>query len=85
MLIYQYLLKKVDLASSKSEVDKLGKVLTGLNSLKSKVVKLEFHLSKLSDIVENNAVKKTKYDELVKNDNNIETTDASNLVQRNWL
>ena len=49
------------------------------------MVKLEFHLSKLSDVVENNAVKKTKYDELVKNDNTIETTDTSNLVQENWL
>ena len=33
--------KKVDLASLKSEVDKFEKVLTGLNSLKNKVDKLD--------------------------------------------
>ena len=60
---YENLLKKVDLASLKSEVDKLGidkleKVPTGLNSLKSKVDKLDVDklvpvpvdLSKLSDL-----------------------------------
>ena len=46
VLIHQNLLKKVDLASLKSEVDKLDidkfeKVATGLNCLKSKVVKLD--------------------------------------------
>ena len=33
--------KKIDLASLKSEVDKLEKVLTGLNGLKSKIDKLD--------------------------------------------
>ena len=45
MLIHENLLKKVDLASLNSEVDKLDidkseKVLTGLNSLKIKLDKL---------------------------------------------
>ena len=51
--------KKVDLASLKSEVDKFEKVLTGLNSLKNKVDKLDveklvpvpFNLSKLNGVV----------------------------------
>ena len=64
VLIHQNLLKKVNLASLKSEVDKLDidkleKVPTGLNSLKSKVDKLDVDklvpapvdLSKLSDVV----------------------------------
>ena len=51
--------KKVDLASLKSVVDKLEKVPTGLNSLKSKVDKLDVDklvlvvadLNKISDVV----------------------------------
>ena len=63
--------KKVDLASLKSNVDKLDidklkNVPTNLNSLKSKVNKLDVHkmvslpvdLSKLSDVVKNDVVKK---------------------------
>ena len=74
--------KKNDLASLKAEVDKLDfddleKVPTGLNSLKSKADKLDVDklvpvlvdLSKLSDEVKNDVVKKTKYDESVKNIN----------------
>ena len=57
--------KKVDLASLKSDIDKIGiyklkKVLIGLSNLKSKVDKIDIdmltpvslHLSKLSDIVD---------------------------------
>ena len=74
--------EKNDLASLKAEVDKLDfddleKVPTGLNSLKSKADKLDVDklvlvlvdLSKLSDVVKNDVVKKTKYDESVKNIN----------------
>ena len=63
--------KKVDLASLKSNVDKLGidklkNVPTNLNNLKSKVDKLDVDklipvsadLSKLSDVVKSDVVKK---------------------------
>ena len=72
--------KNVDLASLKSEVDKLDidkleKVPTGLNSLKSKVDKLDVDklvpvpvdLSKLSNVVKNDVVKKTEYNAKIKN------------------
>ena len=68
--------KKIDLASLKSEFDKLDidkteQVPTGLNSLKSKADKLDVDklvpvhvdLSNLSDIVKNEVVKKTEYNE----------------------
>ena len=38
-------------------------------------------MRKLSDVVENDVVKKTEYDELVKNVNNIKTTDTSDVVE----
>ena len=47
------------------------------------IVKLEttpVDLSKLSNVVKNDVAKKTEYYELVKNVNNINTTDTSNLV-----
>ena len=64
--------KKVDLASLKSETDKLGvgKLETTANAL-----------STLSDVVKNKFVKNTVYDELVKSFNAIQTTDTSNLVK----
>ena len=71
--------KKTDLASFKSDIDKLDvlkleKVPTGLNSLKSKGNEFDADkfetfptdLSKLSDVVKNEVIKKTEYDELVK-------------------
>ena len=39
-------------------------------------------LSKLSDVVKNIVVKKTEYNELVKNVNAIQTTDTSDLVKK---
>ena len=65
--------KKTDLASLKSDIDQLdvGKLET-----------TQFYLSKLSDTVKNKVVKKTVYDELVKNVDAIETTDTSNLVKK---
>ena len=67
--------KKCDLANLKSEVDKLDinkleKILTGLNSLKSKIDKLNIDklklahvdLKKLSDVLDNDVVKKAEYD-----------------------
>ena len=71
--------KKFDIVSLKSEVDKLDideleKEQTDLNSLKSKLDKLDVDksvpvsvdLSTLSDVLKNDVVKKTEYDELVK-------------------
>ena len=72
-------MKKFDLRNIKSGVDKLEKVPTGLNSLKSKVDKLDVDklvpvaadLSELIDVVKNDVVKKTEYDKLVKKFNTI--------------
>ena len=58
----------------KSDIDKLGKVPTGLNSFKSKVDKLDVDklvtvhvdLSKLSYVVKNNVVKKDVYKTKIK-------------------
>ena len=71
--------KKVDLASLKSNVDKLDidklkNVPTNLSNLKSKVDKLDIgklettpvDLSKLSNLVKNDVVKKPEYNELAK-------------------
>ena len=63
----------VDLASLKSEFAKL-EIPTVLNSLKSKadkshvdkLVTVHVDLSKLSDVIKNDIVKKTEYDDLVK-------------------
>ena len=58
----------------KNETDKLnfGKLETTL-----------VHLYQLSNTVKKGFVKKTDYDELVKKVNTIQTTDTSDLVQRN--
>ena len=58
--------KKVDLACLKSEIGKLE--ITPVD------------LSTLSDVVKNNVVKKSKYDELFKNVNAIKTIVTSDLV-----
>ena len=63
----------VDLASLKSEFNKL-EIPTVLNSLKSKadkshvnkLVTVHVDISKLSDVIKNDIVKKTEYDDLVK-------------------
>ena len=70
---------KVDLASLKSEVDKLDidkseKVQTGLNILKIKTDKLDVDklvlvpvdLSKINDVVKNDVVKKEVYNDKIK-------------------
>ena len=61
---------------------------SGLNSLKSKIDKLDvdklasalFDLSNLSDIVKNDVVKKSEYDKLFKKFNNIKNTGTSSLL-----
>ena len=71
--------KKTELANLKSDVDNLDidnlkNVPSGLNTLKSKVDKLDIgklettlvDLSKLSNVVKNDVVEKTEYDELAK-------------------
>ena len=57
--------EKTNLASLKTEVDKLD-----TNKLKTVPV----HLSKLSNVVKNNVLKKTVYDKLVAKINNIDTS-----------
>ena len=41
-------------------------------------------LSKLSDVVKNEVIKKTEYNELVKKVNAIQTTHTSNLVKTDY-
>ena len=80
--------KNTDLSNLKS--DELKIVPSGLSNLKSKVDKVGIRklkttpidLSKLSDVVKNEIFKKTKYSELIKKVNNINTTDTSNLLQK---
>ena len=71
--------KNIDLASLKSDidklnVDKLNNIQSGSDSLKNKVYKLDVDrlkpvlvdLKQLSDVVDNDVLKKTVYNELVK-------------------
>ena len=55
---------------------KVGKLYIG------KLETTPVYLSKLSNAVKNDVVKKTEYDELVKNIKAIQTTDTSNLVKK---
>ena len=57
---------KVNLANLKTEVDKLGI---------EKLAPVHFDLSKLSDVVKNDVVKKTVYDKLAAKVNNIDSND----------
>ena len=57
---------KTNLASLKTEVDKLGI---------DKLVPVPVDLSKLSDVVKNDVVKKTVYDKLVAKVDNIDTSE----------
>ena len=57
---------KTNLASLKTEVDKLDI---------DKLVSIPVDLSKLSDVIENDVVKKTVYDKLVAKVDNIDTSD----------
>ena len=57
---------KTNLASLKTEVDKLDI---------DKLVPVPVDLSKLSDVVKNDVIKKTVYDKLVAKVNNIDTSD----------
>ena len=82
--------KNIDLASLKSDTDKLEQVPNGLNSLKTKVDKLSVDqlvsvsvdLKTFSDVVDEEAVKKDMHDELVKKISAIQTTDTSNVIKK---
>ena len=82
--------KNIDLASLKSDADKLEQVPNGLNSLKTKVDKLSVDqlvsvsvdLKTFSDVVDKEAVKKDMHDELVKKISAIQTTDTSNVIKK---
>ena len=71
-------------------IDQLKNVPSGLSSLESKVDKLDtgnfkttpVDLSKLSKVVKNDAFKKTEYNKLVTEVNNINTTDSNDLVKQ---
>ena len=45
-----------------------------------KLVPVPVDLNKLSDVIQNDVVKKTEYDDLVKKPNAIQTTNTSNLT-----
>ena len=57
---------EINLANSKTEVDKLN-----IDNL----APVPVNLSKLSDVVKNDIIKKSVYDKLVPNVNNIDTSD----------
>ena len=57
----------------KSKVDKIDV---------DKLVPVPVDLSELSDVAKNNVVKKTEYDELVKNVNSIQSIGTSNLGEK---
>ena len=84
--------KKVDLANLKSDVDKLDmyklkNVPANLSNLKNKVDKLvpiPIDLSKLSNIVNNNVVKKDAYNAKIKNIED-KIPDITNLTTKTTL
>ena len=65
--------KKIDLASWKSEINKLD-----IGNLETAPV----DLSKLSDVIKNEVVKMSVYEELVKKVNAIQATYTNNLVKK---
>ena len=66
---------KKKLASLKTEFDKLDIV---------KLVPVPLYLSKLSDVVKNDVVKKTVYDKLVAKVNNIDTSGFVLKTKYDW-
>ena len=69
MLIHQILLKRLDLASLKSDI----------NRLDSEKINTTTNLSSLCNVIKN-AVQETVYDELVKKAKATQTIDTRNLV-----
>ena len=66
---------KTNLASLKTEVDKLDI---------DKLAPVPVDLSKLSDVVKNDVVKKAVYDKLAAKVNNIDTSDFVLKAKQNW-
>ena len=96
-MVHQNLLKKVDLANSKSNVDKLDNdklknILTNLSNLKKKLDKLDIDkllpapvdLSKLRDVVKNNVVEKDVYNAKIKNTED-KIPDVTNIATKSTL
>ena len=83
---------KTDLANLKTEVDKLKSLPNNLSNLKIKVDKLDIDklvpvpvdLSKLSNVVKNEVVKKTEYNAKIKNIED-KISDISNLATKTIL
>ena len=97
VLIHQNLLKKVDVANLKSDVNKLDtdqfkNVPNNLSNLESKVNKLDVDklvpahvdLSKLSDVVKNDVLKKNACNAKIKNIEN-RIPDITNLATNTTL
>ena len=93
-----HIAKETDSADLKLNADKLNinnlKMLpSNLSNLKSKANELDIgklestpaDLSKLKNVVKNKVVKKTEYDEMAWKNNNINTTDTSDLVKKNLI
>ena len=77
----------------KLDINKLNNISTSLNNLKTKVNYLDLdklktvpvHLEKLSDVVGNEVVKKTKFNTIKTKVNNLEkkVPDATTLIHKN--
>ena len=88
--ISEFVKKMIYLGVDKLDIDKLKNAPSGLRNLKSKLNKSDVHmlvsvsvdLSKLNDVVKNDAGKKTEHDELVKKVNAIDT---SGFVKKNLI
>ena len=82
----------IKIVNLRLDIDKLKNVLTHLNNLKSKVVKLDFDklvpvfvdLSKLSDAVKNDFIKKDVYNAKIKDIEDI-IPDITNLATNTTL
>ena len=73
MLIHRNLVKKTDLESLKSDFDRLD-----IDKLQT----TPFDLNKVNDVIKNEFVKKTVYDELVKDVNAVYIIDTSSLIKK---
>ena len=90
--MYLIIQQKTDLKNSTS-VDTSSQLTLHLVRLKLETDKLDngklettpVDLKKLSDVVDEEVVKKNLYDELIKNVNAIQTNDTSDLILKNYV